>query len=154
MRPSDTYATFNGVEYRVVSSGMHDDGQRYVGLRLDPSQPTAGFENVVERPALGDRIAIVPTSALDKYERVVTTGHYDGEQVWINGPMEGPQPARAKESQRARGHQRVTCGFLGSPHWAAEHGFSGSRHDGWVGEVGVDEITDIEEHVTDLLAAR
>ena len=134
MRPSGIYATYNGVEYRVVTGGKDEHGRDYVGLQLDPSASIDGIDEVVERAAVGDRFVKVPTAALEKYEQVVTTGRYDGEEVWVNGVSE-----------------RVPCRFLGNPKWAAEHGFTGSQHDGWAGEVDLDEITDIEEHVTDLL---
>jgi len=133
MRPSGIYATYRGTDYRVVTGGTDSHGRDYVGLLLDPSASADEFDDVVERATIGDRFARVPTADLERYEQVLTVGLYDGQEIWLDGIGE-----------------RVPCRFLGDPAWADAHGFTGSQHDGWVGEVDFADITDVAEQVTDL----
>ncbi|MGH3646451.1 MAG: hypothetical protein ACRDTM_04650 [Micromonosporaceae bacterium] len=81
----------------------------------------------------GQRLAKVPTAALDRYFSVRTTGRYAGQQLYLHGTS-----------------GRVWCYFIGPPAWADAHGFTGSQHDGWTGQVDVNLITDIQERVVEL----
>lgn len=132
MRPGGSYATYRGVEYRVVATGSDEDGE-YVGLLLEDGAAPVGVDAIVQRPCR-DRFAKVGRDRLDRYERVVTTGRYDGQRVWIHGAGD-----------------RVPVHYSGSSDWAGAHGFIGSRRDGWSGEIDLDRVTEIAEEVTDLL---
>lgn len=79
-------------------------------------------------------MAKVDEDRLDRFEKVVTRGTYDGVRVSLQGES-----------------KRVPVYVMGNPEWAKKHGFEGSYYDGFFGIVELDEITDIEERVTDLL---
>lgn len=134
MRSTGDYATIGGREYSVVARGTDPDGSGYVGLQLDGAGGS-GFDRVIERPS-GDRMAKVRRDELDTLVRVTTTGVVDGADVTLYGDGDG---------------DGVPCSFVGDPAWAERHGFSGSQHDGWSGEVARTEISDIRETVVDLL---
>jgi hypothetical protein len=133
MRSTGDYATIGGHEYRVVARGNDADGSAYVGLLLDGPN-ASGFDRVIERSS-GDRMAKVRRGDLDSLVRVTTTGIVDGAEVTVYG-TDGDV---------------VPCSFVGDPAWAEQHGFSGSQHDGWTGEVRRHEIEKIRETVADLL---
>lgn len=135
MRPTGEYATYRGKEYRVVAAGDDGDGFEYVGLRLEDGDDAAAFGTVVERLP-GRRMAKVSPRSLDRYERVTTTGTVDGATVTLHSDGDP-----------------VTCYTLAGPTWATAHGFTGSQHDGWWGDVPRPEITNITEDVTDLRPA-
>lgn len=132
MRATGDYATIGGRDYRVVARGNDPDGSAYVGLQLEAPEES-GFDRVIERPS-GDRMAKVRRDELDSLVRVTTTGVVDGADVTLYGVGD-----------------LVPCSFVGDPTWAERHGFSGSQHDGWSGEVPRSEIDDIHETVVDLL---
>lgn len=92
-----------------------------------------GATKIIVRPS-GERVAKVDEDRLERFKKVNTRGIYDGVQVSVQGES-----------------QRVPVYVIGNPKLAKEHGFEGSHHDGWHGTVSLDEITDIEELVTDLL---
>jgi hypothetical protein len=131
MRATGEYATFRGREYPVVARGSDDSGE-YVGLLLSDDD-VGGFDRVTERRS-GGRMATVGRDALERYERVVTTGTVDGVEVTL---LDTGDPAE--------------CYVMHARDWAIAHGFSGSAHDGYSGSVPRDDIDDIHETVTDLL---
>ena len=132
MRSTGDYATLGGREFRVVARGTDPDGSAYVGLLLEDAGES-GFDEVIDRPS-GDRMAKVRRDELDGLVRVTATGVVDGADVTLYGDGDV-----------------VPCSFVGDPAWAERHGFSGSQHDGWTGEVPRAEIDDIHETVVDLL---
>jgi hypothetical protein len=131
MRPSGYYASYRGDEYPVGSYGRDDDGAEYVDLVVG-ARAADSFVEVRTRPD-GRLVARVRRDALDRYERVETTGTFAGKSVVIWGDGDP-----------------VPCTFVGDPQWARAHGFAGSQHDGWRGEVRRAEITDVHESATAL----
>lgn len=132
MRATGNYATYRGKEFSVVAGGDDGDGFEYVGLQLRPDDDASDFDNVVERIP-GRRMAKVSPDDLERYERVTTTGTVDGATVTIHGVGDV-----------------VSCYTVAGPAWASGHGFTGSQHDGWWGDVPLANITNITETVTDL----
>lgn len=132
MRSTGDYASIDGRDYRVVARGTEPDGSAYVGLLLEDAGES-GFDRVIDRPS-GDRMAKIRRDDLDSLVRVTTTGVVDGADVTLHGDGDV-----------------VPCSFVGDPAWAERHGFSGSQHDGWSGELPRAEIDDVHETVVDLL---
>ncbi|HEY0639858.1 MAG TPA: SMI1/KNR4 family protein [Pseudonocardiaceae bacterium] len=133
MRATGDYATFQGTEYAVAARGTGSDGRRYVGLVLDDSGGS-GFDRVVRQAGPRRTLGFTTTARLDRYERVTTTGVFDGEAVTLHG-TEGEVP----------------CFHSRSPHWAEAHGWTGSQHDGgWSGHAPLEAISDLRETVVDL----
>ncbi len=121
------------MEYLVGARGADADGAEYVGLVLDDTDDVAQFDRIVER-ASGGRLARVMRDDLERFEQVTTTGTLDGVEVTMYGTSDV-----------------VPCTFVGDPAWAAEHGFTGSQHDGWTGDVALADLTGVNETVVDLL---
>lgn len=137
MRATGDYAVFQGREYQVVSRGSGADGRRYVGLVLDDDLDgvVSGFDRVERQTRPPRRLGFTTTARLDRYERVTTTGVFDGEPVTLYG-TEGEIP----------------CLHSRDPGWAELHGWSGSQHDGgWSGHAPLDLISAIHEDIVDLL---
>jgi len=132
MRATGNYATYRGKDFLVVAGGDDGDGFEYVGLRLGSDGDGSAFDNIVERLP-GRRMAKVSPDDLDRYESVTTTGTVDGVTVTLHGVGDV-----------------VSCYTLAGPEWASAHGFTGSQHDGWWGDVPLTEITHITETVKDL----
>jgi len=133
MRATGEYAMFHGREYQVVSRGSWPDGRRCVGLVLD-GDLVSGFERVERQPRSRRTLGFTATAGLDRYERVTTTGVFDGESVVLYG-TEGEIP----------------CLHSRDPSWAELHGWSGSQHDGgWSGHAPLESISDIHEETVDL----
>ena len=125
MRPSGYYASYRGEEFAVGSYGRDADGVEYVDLLVAAAADR--FAETRSRPD-GQPVARVRRDALDRYERVETTGVHDGQTVALWGAGD-----------------TVPCTFVGDPRWAMAHGFAGSQHDGWHGDIPLAEITDIRE---------
>jgi cell wall assembly regulator SMI1 len=137
MRATGDYATFQGREYQVVSRGSEPDGRRYVGLVLDdhPDHDVSGFDRVERQQTRPPRtLGFTTTARLDRYERVTTTGVFDGETVTLHGTQ-----------------GEIPCFHGRDPNWAQRHGWNGSQHDGgWSGHAPLDLISDLHEDTVDL----
>lgn len=135
MRATGDYAIFQGREYQVVSRGCWPDGQRYVGLKLDgPGDDVSGLTCVDQPTSPPRRLGFTATAGLQRYERVTTTGVFDGELVTLYG-TQGDIP----------------CFYGRDPKWARRHGWSGSQYDGgWSGHAPLGSISDIREETVDL----
>jgi hypothetical protein len=133
MRATGQYATYRGADYLVGARGAGDDDAEYVGLVLGDDATVTTFDRVVER-ANGGRLAKVRRDELDRFEQVTITGIVDGAEVTMYGAGDV-----------------VPCTFVGDPAWADAHGFTGSQHDGWSGDVALTDITGISETRVDLL---
>lgn len=136
MRATGDYATFHGGEYQVAARGSWPDGRRYVGLVLDDQlDDVSGFDRVEQQQTRPPRrLGFTTTARLDRYERVTTTGVFDGEPVTLYGTQ-----------------GEIPCFHGRDPGWARLHGWSGSQHDGgWSGHAPLDLISNIHEETVDL----